>query len=321
MTKMAQPWHGQLDLTFSAQRTDADIEAITTDQIPYQTHCRVHSCTAPYRMQRPFYPEGNGICHGVVLHTAGGMVQGDRLSLQVQSQNHSHGILTTAAATKVYRRKDHADQSESIEVSALRTRQNIQITIGDQAWLEWLPQETIIFAGADYHQIQRIDLAPDGIYLGWEVVRFGRTARGERFTTGDWRNHTEVWREGHPLWIDRQWLTGNEITCASVHGLAGCAVIGTCAFVGQACDTDLVSQLWAKLHQRQANGQLLGEAGMTRLLCGLVCRYRGNSSLEAQQWFWEVTQVLRQTYGGLTASVPRVWQWGQGTDQKCCMSK
>ncbi|MFN5857093.1 MAG: urease accessory protein UreD [Pseudanabaenaceae cyanobacterium] len=311
---MAQPWHGQLDLTFSAQRTDADIEVITTDQIPYQTRCRVHTCTAPYRMQRPFYPEGNGICHGVVLHTAGGMVQGDQLSLQVQSHSHSHGILTTAAATKIYRRDGASEQTEQSTTNPLRTRQKLQITIASQAWLEWLPQETIVFAGADYHQTQRIDLAPEGVYLGWEVVRFGRTARGEKFTTGDWRNHTEVWREGHPLWIDRQWLTGNVKTCQSIHGLADCAVIGTCGFVGQVCEPDLISELWAKLRLRQTNGQMLGEAGITRLLSGVVCRYRGNSSLEAQQWFWEVTQVLRQTYGGVTASVPRVWQWGQGSD-------
>ena len=133
---MAQPWHGQLDLTFSAQRTDADIEVITTDQIPYQTRCRVHTCTAPYRMQRPFYPEGNGICHGVVLHTAGGMVQGDQLSLQVQSHSHSHGILTTAAATKIYRRDGASEQTEQSTTNPLRTRQKLQITIASQAWLE-----------------------------------------------------------------------------------------------------------------------------------------------------------------------------------------
>ena len=100
-------WRGQLDLAFSSQGNTFNAESShqLSETIPiYQTHCRVHTCTAPYRMQRAFYPEGNGICHGVVLHTAGGMVQGDQLSLKVQSQPHSHGILTTAAATKIYRK-------------------------------------------------------------------------------------------------------------------------------------------------------------------------------------------------------------------------
>ena len=39
-----------------------------------------------------------------------------------------------------------------------------------------------------------------------EITRFGRSARGEKFCFGNWRSHTEVWQQGQPLWIDRQWL-------------------------------------------------------------------------------------------------------------------
>jgi urease accessory protein len=36
---------------------------------------------APLKVLRPFYPEGANVCHSVVLHTAGGLVGGDRNDL------------------------------------------------------------------------------------------------------------------------------------------------------------------------------------------------------------------------------------------------
>ena len=46
------------------------------------------------------------------------------------------------------------------------------------ACLEWLPQETILFNGAIYRQDLRVELATGASWLGWEITRFGRSARG-----------------------------------------------------------------------------------------------------------------------------------------------
>lgn len=268
-------WQGCLDLTY-ARKADAT-------QV---VHSRVQ---APLKVQRPFYPEGTQVCHSVILHTAGGVVGGDRLSLNVQLQPHSQALITTAAAGKIYR------------TNGQEAQQTIQIHIASGACLEWLPQETIVFDQALYRQEMRIDLEPEATWLGWEITRFGRSARGEQFLQGNWRSHTEVWQANRPLWIDRQWLPGSEATFHSPHGLAGCPIVGSFAFVGRSVEPEFVQQvraLWSGDPEQM---------GVTRLQAGLLCRYRGHSTLEVRRWFTDVWHLIRVSWLGRSACVPRVW--------------
>jgi urease accessory protein len=270
-------WHGTLDLVY-ANFNDAT-------QINYS-----HS-QAPLKVQRPFYPEGKSICQSVVLHTAGGMVGGDRLSQNFHLQSNAKTSITTAAASKIYRSNGQL------------AKQNINIKIDAGAWLEFLPQETIVFNGAVYRQDLQVELAPGASWLGWEITRFGRSARGEKFLQGAWRSCMEVWQQGCPLWIDRQWLLGGEEMFYSANGLAGKPVVGTLCWLGQSVApevTEQVRNLWT-------NHQTEGEAGVTHLLTGLLCRYRGNSCSEVRKWFTDVWQLLRLTYLGIPATKPRVW--------------
>jgi urease accessory protein len=178
------------------------------------------------------------------------------------------------------------------------------------ACLEWLPQETIVFAAAQYRQSLRVDLAPDALWLGWDCVRFGRSARGERFMAGNWRSHTEVWRQGEPLWIDRQYLTGDPNLLDSPHGLAGQPLVATLAWIGRSVEPEIVE----KIRALQARGNYAGELGVSRGISGLICRYRGSSSLEVRRWFCEIWQLLRLSYLERPICLPRVWQVGNRSE-------
>lgn len=271
-------WHGNLNLVF----------ALAHDK----TVLIQNQAQAPLKVMRPFYPEGPAVCHSVVLHTAGGVVGGDRLDLNFHLLPNAIALITTVSAGKVYRS------------NGLQAKQSIQIQVDADATLEFLPQETIVFNGAIYRQDLRVELAPGASWLGWEITRFGRSARGERFLIGDWRSHTEVWQQGIPLWIDRQWLPGKEEIINSPHGLAGQPVVASLAWVGQPVSSEIVEKarlLWVARDR-------LGEAGVTRLTSGLLCRYRGSSTAEVKSWFIDVWQVLRLSFLARPRCIPRVWQ-------------
>lgn len=279
-------WHGSLQLAYAHDDTGTQL-----------THAQGQ---APLKVQRSFYPEGSAVCHSVVLHTAGGIVGGDSLSQTIHLSPHAHALITTAAASKIYGSKGKSRACPQGQ----QARQTIQIQIDQDACLEWLPQETIVFNGAIYRQDLRVELAPGASWLGWEITRFGRSAGGERFLQGEWRSHTEVWQQGHPLWIDRQWLPGGEDILDSPHGLAGKPIVASLAWVGQAVSPEIIEKarlIW-ETQARQ------GEAGVTQLMSGFLCRYRGSSTSEVRNWFTDVWQLLRLSFLGRPSCPPRVWQ-------------
>jgi urease accessory protein len=266
------------------------------DRVEARTRLAKFWHQAPLKIQRSFYPESESICHTALIHTAGGMVGGDRLTYRINLAPRAHAVITTAAASKIYRAQDNTQDNI--------TEQVIDLQIEAGACLEWLPQETILFNKAQFKQTLNVNLAPGGHWLSWDIYRFGRTARGEKFLSGQWRSHTEVWQAGLPLWIDRQWLPGDPQILDHPHGLNGCSVVGTLVWLGQPVERDLIQDLRSLWTQ----ASLPGEVGVTRLPQGLVCRYRGNSTADARQWFTQIWNDVRFYALGQPACPPRVWQ-------------
>lgn len=280
-----------------------------------QTCQRLTEVQAPFKLQRPFYPEGKHRCHGVVLHTAGGLVGGDRLDLHAILEPGAEALLTTVAATKIYGpgrltqglgpigleaggRRGGAAGSGPIAPSC----QQIRWQLGAGCHGEWLPLETIAYGGARHCQTVRVELGEGATWLGWEMLRLGRSAGGETFAGGEWRSRTEVWQQGRPLWIDPQWIPGEPEVLDGAQGLAGLPVVGTLAWVGQGIDREAVEQvrrLWA--------GEFPAQGGVTRLERGLLCRYRGRSTAEARAWFQLVWGLVRSWRGADRPVAPRVW--------------
>ncbi|GAB4142222.1 MAG: urease accessory protein UreD [Cyanobacteria bacterium J069] len=277
-------WQGLLELEFAAQDGATQLSRSTMQ--------------APLKVQRPFFPEGDRVCHVVTLHTAGGVVGGDRLSTQVRLGPNAQVLSTTATAGKIYRS------------NGLTAAQNTQIRVASGGCLEWLPQETIVFDGADYRQRLRVDLEDDALWLGWEITRLGRTARGETFASGEWRSHTEVWHDGKLLWVDPQQVRGGSSVMTSAHGLGGCPVVASFALFGRRLDAfspDLLTQVRQFHPSSQLPNPSPFDYAITRLQSGLLCRYRGSSTLESRCWFTQIWHLLRPPLLGRPGYVPRIW--------------
>src|SRR2546423_14099799 len=88
----------------------------------------------PLVVQKPLYPEGDAVCHAIVVHPPGGIAGGDELRLDVSAAAGAHALLTTPGAGKWYRS------------AGAQAKQLLSFSL--QGTLEWLPRETIVFDGA-----------------------------------------------------------------------------------------------------------------------------------------------------------------------------
>jgi len=243
----------------------------------------------PLVVQKPLYPEGEAVCHAIVVHPPGGIAGGDVLEISIDAGAGSHVLLTTPGAGKWYRSAGpEASQSVRLEVAA-------------GAVLEWLPQETILFSGARARLATEVRLQGDAGYLGWEIVCLGRTGSGERYAAGEGRFSSAILRDGRPLWLERGRVPGSGRLLASAAGLAGRPVFGTLAAAFPALSRAELEACRAVLPEE-------GEGAVTLLPGVLLARYLGASTESARRWFAALWRILRLSCTGREAVEPRIWR-------------
>ncbi|MCP9782001.1 urease accessory protein UreD [Cyanobium sp. WKJ7-Wakatipu] len=287
-------WHGAAELEFTARQGSLGEPPVTVHQ---------GWATSPLKLQRA-YPQADGRCELPLLHTAGGLVGGDQLTLRAHLAPGSQALLTSVAAQKVY---GTVGRSRLVPQGQW-ARQSLHFSLEAGSDLEWLPQELVLFAGGLLEQNLTVELAAGASWLGMDVVRLGRSAAGETLGQGCWRSRLQVCRRGPE---GRRWelVDPLEISGASLaaeHGMAGQPVLGSLVWAApQPLGAAALAQLLADC--RSDRQGLEGDLACGALDQGLIARYRGPSSQAARFWFTRVWARIRAERGLSAPELPRVW--------------
>lgn len=193
-------WHAELALRFSR------IDAVT--RLTGNRH------RGPLRVQKPLYPQGRDACEALLLHPPGGIAGGDALDIRVRVDEGAHALLSTPGASKWYRSAGRA------------ATQRIDLHVAAAATLEWLPQEAILFDGADAVQALDLHLAGASATLGWDIMQLGRTVAGDDWPRGRFRQSLSILRDGRPVFVERADLRADDPARHALTGLAGFPVAG-----------------------------------------------------------------------------------------------
>jgi urease accessory protein len=242
----------------------------------------------PFVVQKPLYPEGEGVCHAILVHPPGGMAGGDELIFDARVGPRAQVLLTTPAAAKWYR---------SLGPWA---KQRARIEVAGDACVEWLPQEAIVFDSARAEISLDVNLHGDAVFVGWDAFCMGRAGSGETFTRGECRVCTHLSRDGRALFFERGHLHAGDRFFTSPAGLDGHTVFGALLAASGAVDRALVER---------CRGETAHEArtAVTHLPGVLIARYVGDSTQGARDYFQRIWQYVRPALARKPAKTPRIW--------------
>jgi len=248
----------------------------------------------PLRILQSLYPEGDQICHNVLVHPPGGLVGGDTLDIQVNVAEGAHALVSTPSATRFYKSGGQA------------ALQQVTATLAPGARLEWLPLEAIAYNDCEATNRAIFNLAPSSELMAWDVTALGLPSSDMAFTKGHFQQHLEI----PGVWLERGNLRGDDTRW--LHSPLGLA--------GQKCLASLVFASGNNIEPQRAAQALEAarevlEAHPLRLQAGVTCAhpqvivFRVMSPLvePSMDLLKKVWAVWRHTLWALPSTPPRIW--------------
>ena len=273
------PWHASLQLDYTLEGT--------------RTVAR-HGHNGPLRILQSLYPEGDAVCHNVLVHPPGGLVGGDTLDISATVGPGAHGLVTTPGATRFYRSTGE------------RALQRTHLTLAEGARLEWLPLEALCYNACNAENHLTLNLAPGAECMGWDVTALGLPHAGQPFETGRFVQHIEA----PGRWLERGVIdAADHRLLESPLGLAGQRCMASLFFVtGRPLDrarrdTALdAARAVMDAHALKATAGATSPNGQV-----LVVRALAPQVEPAMQLLQQVRAAWRAALWQLCAEPPRIW--------------
>lgn len=147
-----------------------------------------------YRLTRPstFAPH----LEALQVNTGGGIVGGDRIETRYELGPGADVVHTSSSGERVYRSPGAPAWLD------------VQLVLAPGARLDWLPQQTIIYAGARLERSIDVDMAEDSRLLIVEALTFGRPSSVEGLAPVSLNDQWRIRRGGRLVFAEAARLSG-----------------------------------------------------------------------------------------------------------------
>ena len=231
----------------------------------------------PLRLAVPDGPDDDPAALAYLGLVAGGIGQGDDLSLALELGPDAHALITTPSAGKI------------LSMQGGSAVQRITCTLDKGAILEYLPDEVILFAGSRFRQELTVRLAATATLLLGDLIAPGRTGRGECFAYAAYRSRLRVLRTGRLVLHDVVDLRPADPALASPGLLGGYSHYGSFIAAAPGAGAGLADEIHAALAEIPS---ITGSASAGDGL--VVARFLGRSTGEVRRGIRTAWCLARQ---------------------------
>ena len=221
------------------------------------------------------------MAHLFILSPSGGVLQGDRYRTDIELKNEAISHITTQGATRIYKmNSNHATQM-------------INLTVGNNCYLEFLPEQLIPYKNSRYYQRATFNVDDSATLVYSETIVPGRVAMGELFDYDVCCLKTLCYDDKQEMkFHDNCILEPKKQTMNSL-GIFGNKTVHSMMYV--VTKQECVEELYETINQLfKDNDEIIGGASILPNNSGLSVRILSNSSEVNKNTIYNIVQLVRK---------------------------
>lgn len=228
------------------------------------------------RVIRPLYLDETGQVTYCVVNPGGGCLDGDAYLTEVEVGRGARALLTTQAATKIYR------------TPTSLARQHTSVRLEARAVLELVPDALIAYRESTYLQTTVVEMDSTATFMSLEIVTPGWSPDGTAFGYDAVRMRTEVRVGGHLAVVDNLRLVPGEGGVQGLGALERHSHLASFTVIDARVDDALIGRAAEMVEAGSVRG------GVTRVPGpGLIVRALGDDTARLSELMLDVSEMLR----------------------------
>ena len=253
-----------------------------------RTQITRQSFRAPFHISKPYWD--GAVLQVQVVNPTAGILEGDRLELDVRVEPGAAFLVTTPAAARAFMMRS----------GAAACRQVLGVAAG--GWLDYLPEPLYPHRDADYVQATRLEVEAGGEAAYFDALAPGRVGRGERWAWRRLRVSLDIHYGGEP--VLRECLDGDGLALAAAAEMHRTpdAFFGTLVLVTERLRAD--DPVWEAVRALHGGGRWVGASALRR--GGWVVRVIAPGGQALRDTVAELRRLLAAALPGLASDMRKL---------------
>lgn len=232
------------------------------------------------KLARAIYLDTDGLPCYYLMQLGGGYVEKEKFRTGIHIKKDARAIVTTQAATKVYR----CDND-------LQSYQRNEVIVEDNACLEFISDNVILFKDAMFRQETTINLASTASLVYTEGLTSGWSPDGKRFQYSNVQMKLKMFIDGRPVMLDNLKLDAKQDDMTSLGFFEEYNNYSSLIVVDELVNEKFIDVLRGLIEDLNLDIR----AGITRLECnGFVLRVLGNMTQDLEKAMFACINYIRK---------------------------